>query len=84
MVFPAECDSNPLSPQEKVFEYMIWDLAGSTCVEPPAAPTCNPTSCETQAIECGPAGDGCGNVIASCGTCLSGQTCGGGGFGKCG
>jgi hypothetical protein len=35
-------------------------------------------------VQCGPSGDGCGNVI-QCGDCPSGQTCGGGGVnGVCG
>ncbi len=46
---------------------------------------CVPLTCAGQGIECGPAGDGCGNLIASCGSCPTGQTCGGGGTpGVCG
>jgi hypothetical protein len=37
-----------------------------------------PTSCAQQGAQCGPASDGCGNVI-QCGTCPAGQICGGGG-----
>jgi hypothetical protein len=83
-VFPAECDGNPLTAQEKVLEYMIWDLA--SCVPgPPAPPTCTPITCQDQNITCGPAGDGCGGEITSCGTCTPPQTCGGGGVpGQCG
>jgi hypothetical protein len=83
-VFPAECDANGLTAQEKVLEYMIWDLA--SCVPgPPTPPTCTPITCADQNISCGPAGDGCGNAITSCGTCTPPQTCGGGGTpGKCG
>jgi hypothetical protein len=82
--FPAECDSNPLTTQEKILEYMIWDL--SSCVPgPPTPPTCTPITCADQNITCGPAGDGCGNEITSCGTCALPQTCGGGGVpGQCG
>jgi hypothetical protein len=44
---------------------------------------CVPLTCAEQGIECGPAGDGCGNLI-QCGECEAG-TCGGGGTpGKCG
>jgi hypothetical protein len=44
---------------------------------------CTPLSCAQQGIACGPAGDGCGNVI-QCGGCQNG-TCGGGGMtGQCG
>jgi hypothetical protein len=46
---------------------------------------CVPLTCGDQNIQCGPAGDGCGNLIANCGTCATGQTCGGGGSpGICG
>ncbi len=46
---------------------------------------CQPQTCSQLGIECGPAGDGCGNLIASCGSCPPGQTCGGGGVpGRCG
>jgi hypothetical protein len=46
--------------------------------------SCAPQTCQSQGIQCGPAGDGCGNLI-QCGTCTSPQTCGGGGVaGQCG
>ncbi len=44
----------------------------------PDASTCVPLTCQQQNINCGPAGDGCGNEIM-CGSCPTGQTCGGGG-----
>jgi hypothetical protein len=82
--FPSECDATGLTAQEKILEYMIWDLA--SCVPgPPTPPTCTPITCADQNISCGPAGDGCGNEITSCGMCTPPQTCGGGGVpGKCG
>jgi hypothetical protein len=82
-VFPAECDATGLTAQEKVLEYMIWDLA--SCVPgPPTPPQCTPITCQDQALDCGPAGDGCGNEI-QCGSCTPPQTCGGGGTpGQCG
>jgi hypothetical protein len=45
---------------------------------------CTPSSCADQKIACGPAGDGCGNLL-QCGSCVAPATCGGGGvFGQCG
>jgi hypothetical protein len=79
MTFPNECDKNALTAQERILEYMIWDLA--SCVPGPPTSSCTPKSCADQHIECGPAGDTCGNLIAGgCGTCAAGQTCGGGGM----
>jgi hypothetical protein len=50
-----------------------------------AGGTCVPKTCAQLGINCGPAGDGCGNLIPSCGTCASTETCGGGGIaGQCG
>ena len=50
----------------------------------PDAGACRPQSCSAQNIACGPAGDGCGKAI-ECGSCPSGQTCGGAGVnGQCG
>jgi hypothetical protein len=45
--------------------------------------TCSPLSCAAQGIDCGQAGDGCGNVI-TCPGCPSGQVCGANAPGKCG
>jgi hypothetical protein len=45
---------------------------------------CCPHTCADQGIECGLAGDGCGNEL-NCGNCPGGQTCGGSGQpGVCG
>jgi hypothetical protein len=49
----------------------------------PYTPVCAPKTCAQQNIACGPAGDGCGGLLG-CGSCAVGQTCGGGGPGKCG
>lgn len=74
--FPGECDNNPMTPQEKLLEFMIFDLG--SCIAPDK-PTCTPKTCADLGIQCGPAGDGCGGAI-QCGTCPTGQTCGGGGI----
>ncbi len=75
-IFPAECAAGVMTPQEKLLEYMIFDLA--SCVTPDVPPTCTPKTCTQLGVGCGPAGDGCGGVI-SCGTCAAPATCGGGG-----
>jgi hypothetical protein len=81
MVFPAECDANPLTPQERILEFMIWDLA--SCVPPPTPPACTKQTCAAQSITCGPAGDGCGGSL-DCGSCPPGEQCGGNGtYGQC-
>jgi hypothetical protein len=72
----SECGTNPMTAQEKILEFMIWDLA--SCVPGPPTSTCTPRTCMQQNIGCGPAGDGCGNQIM-CPPCPAGQTCGGGG-----
>jgi hypothetical protein len=77
--FPAECKNEPLTAQEKILEFMIFDLG--SCVEP-YKPVCTKLTCASQGIECGAAGDGCGGGL-ECGTCDTG-ICGGVSPGKCG
>ncbi len=76
--FPTFCSSTPMNAQEKVFEYLLFDL--SSCITPDVPPPqmCTPRTCPQQGINCGPASDGCGGVI-QCGPCTDGGTCGGGG-----
>jgi hypothetical protein len=82
--FPNECDTNSLTPQERIIEYQLWNLA--SCLPGPPMSTCTPKTCADLGQSCGPAADGCGNLIANgCGPCAMGQTCGGGGTpGQCG
>ena len=82
--FPTECDASAMTPQEKLLEYMLFDLA--SCVQPdnPVQGSCTPVGCSAQGLNCGPAGDGCGGVL-DCGSCAAPATCGGGGqSGVCG
>ena len=77
--FPQECSTGPMTPQEKMLEFMIFDLG--SCVTPPV---CAPKTCAQLGLLCGPASDGCGNII-QCGVCPAGLSCGGGGTsGICG
>ena len=40
--------------------------------------SCVPRTCAQLGFNCGPAGDGCGGLISSCGTCTAPEICGGG------
>ncbi len=79
--FPDECgQAAPLTPQEKLLEFMLFDLTG--CV---AADKCIPKACGDYGYTCGQWPDGCGGVTLDCGPCTAPQTCGGGGvLGQCG
>jgi len=85
LTFPAECPAGAMTAQEKMLEFMLFDLASCIIPTTPITPTCIPQTCASQGLTCGPAGDGCGNEL-QCGTCtVKGQTCGGGGVpGVCG
>ena len=78
-VFPSYCSTAAMTAQEKVLEYMIFDL--SACVSfgaPPPPATCTPRTCAQMGANCGQVADGCGGLL-SCGTCTAPASCGGGG-----
>jgi hypothetical protein len=78
VTWPGQCSVGPMTPQEKVFEYLIFDL--SSCIRGDDTPvsTCTPTTCAAHGFNCGSIADGCGSSL-NCGTCLSPLSCGGGG-----
>jgi hypothetical protein len=79
----TECGTNPLTTQEKILEYSIWDLA--SCVPGQPVSPCVPKTCADFPGTCGQQGDTCGGLTASCGSCTAPATCGGGGVAnKCG
>ena len=60
------------------------DTCGGGGVASVCGGCCVPKTCAEQHIDCGPAGDGCGNLLP-CGDCPSGMSCGSGGVpGMCG
>jgi hypothetical protein len=62
---------DPMTAQEKVLEFMIFDLG--SCVPPPTS--CVPKTECPPGDDCGYAPDGCGGLI-SCGECGKGESCG--------
>jgi hypothetical protein len=64
----------PLTAQERALEFSLFDIA--SCVTPPS---CTPKTCAAFPGTCGQQGDGCGGLTANCGSCPTGQTCGGAG-----
>ena len=62
---------DPMNAQEKLLEYMIFDLG--SCVPPPK--TCVPAAECPAGDDCGYAPDGCGGLVA-CGVCPTGESCG--------
>jgi hypothetical protein len=81
VVWPAECSTNALTPQEKTLAFMLFDLA--SCVstgDPPTPPACVPKTtanvCPGENDACGVVSDGCGGVI-DCMGCAAGFYCDG-------
>ena len=70
--FPAECTQAALTSQEKILEYMIWDLGACAVPQPPV---CTPNSCSGLGLQCGTASDGCDSTPLNCGPCPSGDIC---------
>jgi hypothetical protein len=62
---------DPMTAQEKVLEFMIFDLG--SCVPPTTA--CVPRTECPAGEDCGYAPDGCGGLV-SCGECAKGEACG--------
>jgi hypothetical protein len=77
-IFPAECTSGPLTAQEKVLEFMLFDLSACVSVGNPVIPMCTPKTCTDLGATCGYRADGCGGLL-DCGGCTAPDTCGGGG-----
>jgi N-acetylneuraminic acid mutarotase len=71
--YPAECSNVAMTPQEKLLEFMMFDLA--SCITPDTIPACVPKTCAQLVLNCGQAGDGCGGTL-NCGSCPTGQVCG--------
>jgi hypothetical protein len=71
-VWPNQCTAGPMTAQEKVFEYLIFDL--SSCITP-YIQQCTPHTCTQQGFNCGKQADGCGGVV-DCGNCPGNQVCG--------
>jgi len=83
--YPTECGAaSPMTAQEKVLEFMLFDLTSCVTPDVPPPPMCPALTCAAQGYNCGKQGDGCGKAI-DCGTCPPGQICGANGHpGQCG
>jgi hypothetical protein len=73
----SEIQKVPISAFEAVDESSLMVDPNSGAARQSSS-TCTPTTCAAQGKNCGTVSNGCGGTL-SCGTCASGQTCGGGG-----
>jgi N-acetylneuraminic acid mutarotase len=72
--YPTECDASlTMTPQEKLLEFMMFDLA--SCITPDTIPACVPKTCSDLGLNCGTVGNGCGGTV-TCPSCPTGQVCG--------
>jgi hypothetical protein len=82
--YPDECTPGPMTAQEKILEFMLFDLASCIAPDNPnQGAMCTARTCAQQHANCGPVADGCGNLL-QCGDCPMGQMCGGAGPSICG
>jgi hypothetical protein len=77
-IFPEHCSNGPLTAQEKVLEFMLFDLSACVSVDNPGLPSCDEKTCDDLGATCGYRADGCGGLL-DCGQCGAPDTCGGGG-----
>ena len=57
---PPSAPAGPMTPQEKLLEFMIFDLG--SCVDAPTSRPARRKTCAQLGVELRPAGDGCGGA----------------------